>query len=77
MGSGRTRGLVFKEEVAAGQGFGGAEGLSPGTVRGHVALPKGARMSLKMHPLILCQAACRACPLTWGRRGTLVLEQRL
>lgn len=49
-----------------------------GTVRGHVGLRKGARMSLKMHRchlLILCQAVCQACPLTWGPRGTLVLEQ--
>ena len=51
-----------------------------GTVRGHVGLPKGASTSLKMRscdPLIVCQAACRACPLAWGPRGTLVLEQRL
>lgn len=27
------------------------------------------------HPLVLCQAAGWACPLTWGPPGTLVLEQ--
>lgn len=49
-----------------------------GTVRGHVGLCKGATMSLKMHRchlLTLFQAVCQACPLTWGPRGTPVLEQ--